>query len=220
MATGAKAMRAKYKDKEWLHQQYRVEGRSGPDIAAELGCSYGTIYHWLNKHGISRQYNRKHYDNGSKQRNNVIIRLYQQGVGPTIIGNAFGISRQRIDQIVHNLRARARKKAQDAYAGESHDCEACGTPNAEMHHDDYSSPLEVRWLCTECHKAVHRGETRMERNSGEPRSVYLYNDEWRIIDHKARQIGATNLNREPNTSAGLRALIAEFKRLRDNGKGE
>lgn len=33
-------------------------------------------------------------------------------------------------------------------------CETCGA-HAEMHHDDYSRPLEVRWLCRLHHMAVH-----------------------------------------------------------------
>lgn len=35
-------------------------------------------------------------------------------------------------------------------------CEKCGRW-AEKHHDDYSKPLEVRWLCKDHHHAEHRG---------------------------------------------------------------
>lgn len=34
-------------------------------------------------------------------------------------------------------------------------CEACGAPSEEMHHDDYSKPLEVRWFCRSCHVEHH-----------------------------------------------------------------
>jgi len=42
----------KYRDKRWLLQQYWENGRSTCDIATELGCNPGTIYYWLQKHGI------------------------------------------------------------------------------------------------------------------------------------------------------------------------
>lgn len=34
-------------------------------------------------------------------------------------------------------------------------CEVCGLPHGEAHHDDYSKPLEVRWLCKAHHRAAH-----------------------------------------------------------------
>lgn len=34
-------------------------------------------------------------------------------------------------------------------------CEVCGEEESQAHHDDYSKPLDVRWLCFPCHRAVH-----------------------------------------------------------------
>jgi hypothetical protein len=35
-------------------------------------------------------------------------------------------------------------------------CEACGSAShIQAHHEDYSNPLEVNWLCRSCHVQVH-----------------------------------------------------------------
>jgi hypothetical protein len=34
-------------------------------------------------------------------------------------------------------------------------CEVCGISAVEAHHDDYSKPLSVRWLCRQHHLAHH-----------------------------------------------------------------
>jgi ribosomal protein S27AE len=34
-------------------------------------------------------------------------------------------------------------------------CESCSKRSAVAHHDDYSDPLVVRWLCSSCHKKLH-----------------------------------------------------------------
>lgn len=35
-------------------------------------------------------------------------------------------------------------------------CADCGNPESQMHHEDYSKPLEVTWLCRKCHLGLHR----------------------------------------------------------------
>ncbi len=36
-------------------------------------------------------------------------------------------------------------------------CVICGTTQrVQAHHDDYSKPLEVRWMCAPCHNTYHR----------------------------------------------------------------
>lgn len=36
-------------------------------------------------------------------------------------------------------------------------CEICGEIKTHAHHDDYSRPLDVRWLCTQHHRELHAG---------------------------------------------------------------
>lgn len=39
-------------------------------------------------------------------------------------------------------------------------CEKCGAEKVEAHHDDYSKPLAVRWLCRRHHLEHHGKESR------------------------------------------------------------
>jgi len=34
-------------------------------------------------------------------------------------------------------------------------CEICGSPKSQGHHEDYSKPLDVRWLCALHHVEAH-----------------------------------------------------------------
>lgn len=39
-------------------------------------------------------------------------------------------------------------------------CEVCGADKSDAHHDDYSRPGDVRWLCRRHHREHHAKERR------------------------------------------------------------
>jgi hypothetical protein len=49
-------------------------------------------------------------------------------------------------------------------------CEACGGTGGKRaldgHHDDYTKPLDVRWLCRSCHGEVHANSSVEEGSLG------------------------------------------------------
>lgn len=51
-------------------------------------------------------------------------------------------------------------------------CELCGDDTVFLvaHHEDYSKPLEVNWLCYFCHSQLHALHDRHEEHYGLPRS--------------------------------------------------
>lgn len=40
-------------------------------------------------------------------------------------------------------------------------CSACGK-KAEKHHEDYDKPLDIEWLCKECHLDLHKEKVARE----------------------------------------------------------
>lgn len=59
---------------------------------------------------------------------------------------------------VEGVRVRAREKARAAIRSGAlvrQACEVCGDGRTQAHHDDYSKPLDVRWLCHEHHREWH-----------------------------------------------------------------
>lgn len=67
--------------------------------------------------------------------------------------------RARGHRIYDEAKERARRVIAHAVADGTlvrQPCEVCGQSNAEAHHDDYTQPLEVRWLCRPHHMELHR----------------------------------------------------------------
>lgn len=60
----------------------------------------------------------------------------------------------------NDLKCRARYEVRKALRNgilKKKPCEVCGNPVVEAHHNDYEKPLDVQWLCRECHDDVHAG---------------------------------------------------------------
>jgi len=78
----------------------------------------------------------------------------------------FERNREKVEErrkTLYSDEIRARRKLRDAVQSgrvtKPECCEACGERLAplqiEGHHEDYSKPLEVIWLCRACHSALH-----------------------------------------------------------------
>jgi len=50
-------------------------------------------------------------------------------------------------------------------------CEKCGAAKVEMHHEDYSKPLDVKWLCRTCHVDLHTERNRSKALEREAQSI-------------------------------------------------
>lgn len=84
----------------------------------------------------TRETNRKSYERHSSKRKSYRIEYYHTH---------------------KNMESARRKVRQAIQCGKimPYFCEVCGK-SAEAHHDDYSKPLDVRWLCSIHHKRLHR----------------------------------------------------------------
>ena len=61
---------------------------------------------------------------------------------------------------IPKIRARlAVRRAMEASKLSRKPCGVCDNPKSQAHHDDYSRPLKVTWLCRKHHSEHHRAES-------------------------------------------------------------
>lgn len=88
------------------------------------------------------------------------MREYQKKYSKTPEAKARQIEYQRKYRATNKLQTLARYKVQSAVRNGTlipTPCSSCGSPEQlHGHHPDYNKPLEVIWLCAECHYKRHR----------------------------------------------------------------
>jgi len=95
-------------------------------------------------------------------------------------------NRRATPRAIHKRANRAVERALAAGAMHRQPCEICGHPQAHAHHDDYSKPLDVRWLCRKHHVRLHRlgrrcpPETRRRISAGVKR-YYAQRDLFALV---------------------------------------
>lgn len=116
------------------------------------------------------------------ERDAQIIRRVRAGERVNAIAREFGLSRQRVSQILNGEAHRARTLSRRKLRGSKPDrCERCGDGHSvQAHHTDYSAPLVVEWLCGRCHTRADRErreqEARVALGWGAEDRVLLYSE--------------------------------------------
>ena len=94
------------------------------------------------------------------RRRRVVVRLRAKGLTFRLIGEQLGVSRQRAEQMYRWKKNIARttlhKAVKSGRVTKLSFCERCeNETRLDGHHEDYTKPLEVTWLCVPCHNVVH-----------------------------------------------------------------
>jgi DNA-binding CsgD family transcriptional regulator len=102
---------------------------------------------------------------GTLERNAEVVRRIRAGERSTDVAKDLGVSRQRVEQIVRRMENRARSATQAALIRgdmvRPDACSACGAAGEiEAHHDDYTKPTDIEWLCRACHAKADSARRR------------------------------------------------------------
>lgn len=109
--------------------------------------------------GKEKESTRKHYCNDClSERKKLSNKLASRGRRKFQSANKFTLELKNLSPLQLELRKNARNLLNRMLRQgliERKPCEICNNEKVEAHHDDYSKPLEVRWLCKKHHCEHH-----------------------------------------------------------------
>jgi len=88
---------------------------------------------------------------------------------------AYAVSKQRERRAVNHEKYKARIAVSNGIrSGEIKKgrCSVCGKADAEAHHEDYSKPLSITWLCRSHHLKLHGKRHHADESVGEAKATY------------------------------------------------
>lgn len=144
-------------EKQYVQENYHVKTKK--QLAEKLNRSYMSIKYYMRIMGfkITEEERKQRQEAATK----LIARRNQLGSkNPNWKGgiskNNYHYKKLQVQRYPEKINARAKvhyaikngiiiKKA----------CEVCGDQNSEAHHEDYSKPLDITWLCKTHHRQRH-----------------------------------------------------------------
>ncbi len=90
----------------------------------------------------------------------ILKKYYQAGSSIKSLSINFKLSVDSVKQAVFDEKYNCRKTLRNAVKRGlvvKESCKICGELKTEAHHNDYSKPLDVIWLCRRHHHLIHRG---------------------------------------------------------------
>jgi len=137
------------KDRRWraVHREYEIERakRRRATKKEQIRRARRAWYARNKEHVAAREYK---YRTSPKRQAVVreLIRLkYMRSKVDPVLGQKY-----RARRMVHDAIRRGLIQRQP--------CAVCGDPKSEGHHNDYSKPLDVIWLCRKHHREIHQEE--------------------------------------------------------------
>jgi len=123
-------------------------------------CASETNQQWIESHREKSRLIKRRYDANHPERAHLSRRKYQNSNRKSINAkNAIWKSNNAEKRQCHTAVSNAIMLGHLVRKS----CEVCGTPDAQAHHEDYSKPFEIKWLCPHHHMLLHRERERRIR---------------------------------------------------------
>jgi len=100
------------------------------------------------------------------RRKRIAAALYDRGASfreiADLVGVSYQVARNYVQPDRYNARILVTQALADGHLTKADTCEDCGLPHNRLHahHDNYSEPYKVRWLCPQCHAYAHPRQRR------------------------------------------------------------